>query len=141
MVFSVCFGVNAIAIGVASALSVKFRRPEDAVATSCAGMLVMSIVIAAVLMLGGSFWAYEISLFILMFTMGLTFTASTTLALNSERERAGAASAMLGAVCFLSGGIVSPLVGVGDMLCATGIIFVAGAVLSSIFAYRARNTV
>lgn len=141
LVFSVCFGVNAIAIGVASALSVKFRRPEDAVATSCAGMLVMSIVIAAVLMLGGSFWAYEISLFILMFTMGLTFTASTTLALNSERERAGAASAMLGAVCFLSGGIVSPLVGVGDMLCATGIIFVAGAVLSSIFAYRARNTV
>ena len=141
LVFSACFGVNAIAIGVASALSVKFRRPEDAVATSCAGMLVMSIVIAAVLMLGGSFWAYEISLFILMFTMGLTFTASTTLALNSERERAGAASAMLGAVCFLSGGIVSPLVGVGDMLCATGIIFVAGAVLSSIFAYRARNTV
>ena len=141
LVFSVCFGVNAIAIGVASALSVKFRRPEDAVATSCAGMLVMSIVIAAVFMLGGSFWAYEISLFILMFTMGLTFTASTTLALNSERERAGAASAMLGAVCFLSGGIVSPLVGVGDMLCATGIIFVAGAVLSSIFAYRARNTV
>lgn len=141
LVFSVCFGVNAIAIGVASVLSVKFRRPEDAVATSCAGMLVMSIVIAAVLMLGGSFWAYEISLFILMFTMGLTFTASTTLALNSERERAGAASAMLGAVCFLSGGIVSPLVGVGDMLCATGIIFVAGAVLSSIFAYRARNTV
>ena len=141
LVFSVCFGVNAIAIGVASALSVKFRRPEDAVATSCAGMLVMRIVIAAVLMLGGSFWAYEISLFILMFTMGLTFTASTTLALNSERERAGAAAAMLGAVCFLSGGIVSPLVGVGDMLCATGIIFVAGAVLSSIFAYRARNTV
>ena len=139
--FSLCFGVNALAIGVAAALSVKFRRPEDAVATSCAGMLVMSIVIAAVLMLGGSFWAYEISLFILMFTMGLTFTASTTLALNSERERAGAASAMLGAVCFLSGGIVSPLVGVGDMLCATGIIFVAGAVLSSIFAYRARNTV
>ena len=141
LVFSVCFGVNAIARGVASAWSVQFRRPEDAVATSCAGMLVMSIVIAAVLMLGGSFWAYEISLFILMFTMGLTFTASTTLALNSERERAGAASAMLGAVCFLSGGIVSPLVGVGDMLCATGIIFVAGAVLSSIFAYRARNTV
>ena len=140
LVFSICFGVNAIAIGVASALSVKFRRPEDAVAASCAGMLVMSVVIAAVLMLGGPFWAYEASLFLLMFTMGLTFTASTTLALNSERERAGAASAMLGAICFLAGGIVSPLVGMGDMLCSTGIIFVAGAVLSSIFAYRARCT-
>ena len=139
LVFSVCFGVNAIAIGVASALSVKFRRPEDAVATSCVGMLVMSVVIAAVLMLGGSFWAYEISLFVLMFMMGLTFTASTTLALNSERERAGAASAMLGAICFLAGGIVSPLVGVGNILYSTGIIFIVGAALSSLFAHKARR--
>ena len=139
LVFSVCFGVNAIAIGVASALSVKFRRPEDAVATCCVGMLVMSVVIAAVLMLGGSFWAYEISLFVLMFMMGLTFTASTTLALNSERERAGAASAMLGAICFLAGGIVSPLVGVGNILYSTGIIFIVGAALSSLFAHKARR--
>lgn len=139
LVFSVCFGVNAIAIGVASALSVKFRRPEDAVATSCVGMLVMSVVIAAVLMLGGSFWAYEISLFVLMFMMGLTFTASTSLALNSERERAGAASAMLGAICFLAGGIVSPLVGVGNILYSTGIIFIVGAALSSLFAHKARR--
>ena len=139
LVFSVCFGVNAIAIGVASALSVKFRRPEDAVATSCVGMLVMSVVIAAVLMLGGSFWAYEISLFVLMFMMGLTFTASTTLALNSERERAGAASAMLGAICFLAGGIVSPLVGVGNILYSTGIIFIVGAAMSSLFAHKARR--
>ena len=139
LVFSVCFGVNAIAIGVASALSVKFRRPEDAVATSCVGMLVMSVVIAAVLMLDGSFWAYEISLFVLMFMMGLTFTASTSLALNSERERAGAASAMLGAICFLAGGIVSPLVGVGNILYSTGIIFIVGAALSSLFAHKARR--
>ena len=139
LVFSVCFGINAIAIGVASALSVKFHRPEDAVATSCAGMIVMSVVIAAVLMLDGSFWAYEISLFVLMFMMGLTFTASTSLALNSERERAGAASAMLGAICFLAGGIVSPLVGVGNILYSTGIIFIVGAALSSLFAHKARR--
>ena len=128
-----------MAIGVASALSVKFRKPEDAVAASCVGMVVMSSVIAAVLMLGGSFWAYEISLFMLMFMMGLTFTASTTLALNSERDRAGAASALLGTVCFLAGGIVSPLVGVGNILHSTAVIFVAGAAMSSIFAIRARR--
>ena len=139
IIFSVCFGVNAMAIGVASALSVKFRKPEDAVAASCVGMVVMSSVIAAVLMLGGSFWAYEISLFMLMFMMGLTFTASTTLALNSERDRAGAASALLGTVCFLAGGIVSPLVGVGNILHSTAVIFVAGAAMSSIFAIRARR--
>ena len=74
-----------------------------------------------------------------MFMMGLTFTASTTLALNSERERAGAASAMLGAICFLAGGIVSPLVGVGNILYSTGIIFIVGAALSSLFAHKARR--
>ncbi len=140
LVFSVCFGVNAVAIGVASALSVKFRRPEGAVAASCVGMLVMSIAIATVLMLDGSFWAYEICLFILMFMMGLTFTASTTLALNSERERAGAASALLGAICFLAGGVVSPLVGIGNILYSTGIIFITGAVLSSVFAKMAAKS-
>lgn len=140
LIFSICFAINALAIGVAAALSVKFRKPEDAVATSCAGMLLTSVVIACVLFTGASFWAYEISLFLLMFMMGLTFTASTTLALNSERDHAGTASAMLGAICFLAGGIVSPLVGIGNIMITTAIIFVAGAILSSIFAFLARRT-
>lgn len=139
LTFSICFAVNALALGVAAALSVKFRKPENAVATSCIGMLVTSIVIACVLFANGSFWAYEISLFLLMFMMGLTFTASTTLALNSERDHAGTASAMLGATCFLAGGIVSPLVGIGNIMITTAIIFVAGAVFSSIFAVLARR--
>ena len=80
-----------------------------------------------------------VPVFMLMFMMGLTFTASTTLALNSERDRAGAASALLGTVCFLAGGIVSPLVGVGNILHSTAVIFVAGAAMSSIFAIRARR--
>lgn len=137
LVFSICFGVNALAIGVASALSVKFRKPEDAVSVSCMGMLAMSAIIATVLILDGPFWAYEASLFMLMFAMGLTFTASTTLALNSEREHAGTASAMLGAICFLAGGIVSPLVGIGNILYSTGIIFLTGAIASTIFAHLA----
>ena len=139
LTFSICFAVNAIAIGVAAALSVKFRKPEDAVATSCTGMLLTSIAIACVLFADGSFWAYEISLFLLMFMMGLTFTASTTLALNSERDHAGTASAMLGAICFLAGGIVSPLVGIGNIMTTTAVIFVAGAILSTIFAVLARR--
>ena len=56
--------------------------------------------------------------------MGLTFTSSTTLAMDCERRYAGAASALLGALCFASGGIVSPLVGLGDILISTGVTFV-----------------
>lgn len=82
--FSVIFGINAIAIGLASALSVKFKHPENCVAVSCIGMLIASIAEGIILYLGASFWYYEIALFILLFMMGFTFTASTTIALNSE---------------------------------------------------------
>ena len=41
-----------------------------------------------------------------------------------------AASALLGAVCFSFGGVVSPLVGIGDTLLSTGAVFVACALCS-----------
>ena len=42
--FSLCFGLNAVVIGVAAALSVKFRRSESCTLTGCCGMAVVSIV-------------------------------------------------------------------------------------------------
>ena len=69
-------------------------------------------------------------MFALLFAMGLTFTTSTALAMESARENAGTASALLGAVCFAFGGIVSPLVGIGDILLSTGTVFVVCAVCS-----------
>ena len=75
----------------------------------------------AALALGCSFWIYELLLLTVLFMMGMTFTA---LAMECERDNAGTASALLGAVCFSFGGIVSPLVGIGNILVSTGVIFV-----------------
>ena len=128
--FSICFAVNAVAIGVAAALSVKFRRTENGTLTGCIGMLVFAVLQMAALYSGCGFWTYELLMFALLFMMGLTFTSSTTLAMDCERRYAGAASALLGALCFASGGIVSPLVGLGDILISTGVTFVICAVCS-----------
>ena len=128
--FSICFAVNAVAIGVAAAISVKFRRTENGTLTGCIGMLVFAILQMAALYSGCGFWTYELLMFALLFMMGLTFTASTTLAMDCERRYAGAASALLSALCFASGGIVSPLVGLGDILLSTGVTFVVCAVCS-----------
>lgn len=128
--FSICFAVNAVAIGVAAALSVKFRRTENGTLTGCIGMLVLAVLKMAALYSGCDFWTYELLMFALLFMMGLTFTASTTLAMDCERRYAGAAFALLGALCFASGGIVSPLVGLGDILISTGVTFVICAVCS-----------
>ena len=52
------------------------------------------------------------------------------LAMGAAREYAGTASAMLGAICFSFGGIVSPLVGIGDTLLSTGAVFIVCALCS-----------
>ena len=56
---------------------------------------------------------------------GITFTASNTLAMECERENAGMASALLGTAGFAVGGIMSPLVGLGNILFSTGMLFLA----------------
>ena len=142
LAFSICFAVNAIAIGIAAAISIKFRRPENGTLTGCIGMLLLSLLVMVALYNRCDFWTYEILMFALLFMMGLTFTASTTLAMDSERQYAGAASALLGALCFASGGIVSPLVGLGDTLISTGVAFVicgVGSLLCVLWAVK-RNT-
>lgn len=130
LTFSFCFAVNAVTIGVGTALSVKFRRPESCTLAGCTGMVAVAVCECAALISGCSFWLYELLLMALLFMMGLTFTSTTALAMECQRENAGTASALLGAVCFAFGGIVSPLVGIGDILASSGIIFVVSSVCS-----------
>lgn len=130
LAFSLCFAVNAVAIGSAAALSVKFRRPVSSTLVGCIGMLLAALGECVALMTGCSFWMYELFLLALLFMMGLTFTSTTALAMECQRHNAGTASALLGAVGFAFGGIVSPLVGIGDILASTGIIFVISAFCS-----------
>ena len=87
MMFSICFGINAVAIVVAAAASVRFRTPGRALRCGSIGMV--------------------------------------------------AASALLGTLGFAAGGIVSPLVGLGDIMSTTGIIFAAGSVCSYVCTRRA----
>ena len=82
------------------------------------------------------FAVYEAVLFVLLFSMGLTFTASTTLAMDSERQNSGT---LFGAAGFAFGGIVSLLVGLGDTLSTTGLIFFVCSVCSLCFSVLAMN--
>lgn len=124
LMFSICFAVNAISIGVAAALSVRFHRAMSSTLSGCVAMLVLAVGQCVALMGGCSFWVYEALMFALLFGMGLTFTSSTALAMECQRENAGTASALLGAMGFAFGGLVSPLVGLGDIMHTTGLVFV-----------------
>ncbi len=130
MQFSICFGINAIAIVVAAAWSARFPHPEQALHYGSIGMLVASAGLFIALASDCSFWIYEVLLICLLGMIGLTFTASNALALECERDNAGTASALLGALGFAAGGIVSPLVGLGNILLPTGAIFLTGSLCS-----------
>jgi DHA1 family bicyclomycin/chloramphenicol resistance-like MFS transporter len=88
---------------------------------------------------GASIILYEALILILLFMIGITFTITAALAMNCAKKYAGTASSVLGAAGFLFGSIVSPLVGLGNILVSTGIVFVFCAIGSMIFALLARH--
>lgn len=128
LAFSICFGVNAVAIMLSATSAVKFDHPEQALYRGNIGMVIVSFFLCMALCADCNFWVYELLLLGLLSMLGLTFTASNTLAMDSERANAGTASALLGALGFAFGGIVSPLVGIGNIMVSTGIMFFAGSV-------------
>lgn len=141
--FSLFFGINALAIGVAAGLSVKFRNPEQAMFAGSVGMTLLSAIECVALGLDCSFVVYESLLFLLLFSFGLTSAASTALAMDCERANSGTASALFGASGFAFGGIVSPLVGFGNILSTTGWLFLICSLCSlgfSILALRETHT-
>ena len=127
LTFSICFGINALVIVLSSASAVRFSHPENALYSGSRGMFFVAVFLFLALILDCSFWIYEIFLVGLLFMLGLTFTASNTLALDCERDNSGTASALLGALGFAFGGLVSPIVGLGNMLVSTGFVFLVGS--------------
>ena len=105
----------------------------------CAGMFIGSVLVWGALLGGANIWLFEGLLFALLFMMGLSLTAATTLAMDSVRQQAGTGSALLGACGFLFGSIVSPLVGMGNMLFTTGLVLVLCAIGSGVCALWVRQ--
>lgn len=139
--FSLCFGANAVSMVLATMATMRFSSMEHALLTGSRGMLLFGGLLCCLLCSGCGFWIYEGLLFCLLAMTGMTFTASSTLAMDSERHNAGIASALLGAIGFVVGGVVSPLVGLGDMLPATGLLFITGSACAYACARQALRTV
>ena len=127
---SIVFGVNAIALGVTAALAPKFGSMEKVISFSDTGMFVLSVILAIALFLRLDFWIYETLVFMIYIFIGALCTATTTVAMDSERKNAGIASAFFGAVGYIAGGIISPFVGIGDIHITASILFVLVSALA-----------
>ncbi len=138
LVFAVIFGINALGIGIGSALSLKFRQMSNAALFGASGITVVSVLQIACHYLSGSFVPFELLTFVMLVCVGFIFTAATTLAMDEGRQYVGAASAIFGAMGFLAGGIVSPLVGIGDIMLTTMVITAICSVCALGFAVMSR---
>ena len=135
LMFGILFGINSMAIGSGSILSLKFKQITNAIHVGCAGMFGCSVLQLCNYNLGFGFWGYEILVFIMLFSVGMVFTSSTTLAMTEGKSKIGWASAIVGAAGFLFGGIVTPLVGLGTIQISTYLVMTVCSLIAMALSY------
>lgn len=115
--FSIIFAVNAIGLALMGQLNGRLvsrhsltRLLTVALAVNAAGALA---VLAGGLLGSRSLATLLIPLFCVVASQGFILPNGTTLAMQSYPEAAGAAAALVGAIQYVMGAIVAPLVGLG----------------------------
>lgn len=137
LLYGVCFGLNSLAIMAGSLFAGRIGDPARALNVGEWGAFIAVIASAACIAAQLPFLLIELSIWAMLFFMGIIFTMATTLALDLERNNAGSASALIGFFSFLAGGIAAPITGMGNMLYFTaGILAVFGLLLLGAGYYR-----
>nr|WP_314955544.1 multidrug effflux MFS transporter [uncultured Aggregatibacter sp.] len=131
--FSLCFGANGAALVIGSNIGGKLPN-RTALSLGVLGFFVAALYTIALLLIQPYWFFVEIGFFSMLLMMGLTFPAISSLAMESERQYAGSASALLGFSPFFLGGVVSPLVGMGNIFYSTAVvIFICGLLAVGIY--------
>ncbi|MBE2984682.1 multidrug effflux MFS transporter [Campylobacter sp. RM9344] len=119
--YALCFGANGFALSVGAGISSKLKERRS-LYVGVIGLFVSCVYLSVVFGLRLDVWFVVSCFFVQMFFTGFLLPISSALAMNCGREYAGSASAMLGFCPFFLGGIVSPLVGLGDIFVSTTIV-------------------
>nr|WP_286275986.1 multidrug effflux MFS transporter [Mycolicibacterium sp. TUM20985] len=142
--YGIAFGVNALGLAAMSAVSAKLTATRSIRALTGTGLavcLLATVCIVAVVVSGGPTWLLVAPLWVAVSSLGLVFGNATALALSGVARAAGAASAVLGALQFGLGALVSPLVGMGGEHTAAplaAVMFAAIVIACGSFAWAAR---
>ena len=131
LMYSLCFGLNGFAIVLGSKSAGNFKE-KNSIKLGISVMLAVSIYLAIVLTLTLPFLFIEAGFFLLLLGLGFILPAGSAIAMSLERERAGSASAFFGFVPFFLGGVVSPLVGIGNIFHSSAIAIMICSAISFI---------
>lgn len=140
LAFSLCFGANGAALAIGSTVGSKFSN-ATALRFGVLGFSIAAFYTVVMLVIQPDWFWVELGFFAMLFVTGLPLPAISALAMESERQYAGAASAVLGCTPFLLGGIVSPLVGVGDIFIASAVVIITCSIIAFAIYWRAKREV
>ena len=139
-IFSLCFGANGAALVIGANIGGKLPN-RKALAIGVLAFVVAALYTIAVLIIQPYWLFIEIGFFAMLLLMGITFPAISSLAMESERQYAGSASALLGFAPFFLGGVVSPLVGIGNIFYSTALVILACSVLALAIYWAIRHKI
>lgn len=132
-VYGLVIGFNALFVVAGSMLALKFHPLKKAAMTGAALLAVGIIAQAIALWHMHSLLLFEACMDLSLLGLGLIFSTTNTLAMNEGRQHAGEASAVLGVSGYAVGAVVSPLVGMGNILHSTAIVFLVLAASVGVF--------
>ena len=125
--YSLCFGTNALAIGIGSICAARFKQTTKSLKCGAINITVATLLLGLCLTLHAPLLPVMIFYIYTLFSFGLTQPGLTATAMDTERHNAGAASAIFGASAFLAGAIVSPIVTIGQIPVTSSIVMLCGA--------------
>ena len=136
--YGLVIGFNALFVAAGSMIALRFHPLKKAAFIGSiilgAGILGQAVALYTI----NSIWVFEGFMIVILFALGLIFSTTNTLAMNEGRSQAGEASSVLGISGYVFGAIVSPLVGIGDVLHSTAIVFVCLTVLVIIWSFGSK---
>lgn len=136
--YGLCFGLNGAALVAGAALARKMRV-QRALRYGIGGFAAAAVLVTLFLIAHAPLWLLETGLFLLLFCMGGVNPGLSALAMSTERQYAGSASAFLGFFGFTLGGAVSPLVGIGNIFYATATAITVCALLAATLYWQMRD--
>jgi DHA1 family bicyclomycin/chloramphenicol resistance-like MFS transporter len=137
IVYSLCFGINALAIGIGCALAAKVKNEYAWLRRGGVLFVGAAALVAVALIARVPVYLLEPTYILLMFMFGTLQPTITAIVLDSERDNAGTASAALGASGFLFGSIASPLTGIGDVSTTSALLIFVTALTTAVLLHLA----
>ncbi|WP_409343900.1 multidrug effflux MFS transporter [Paenibacillus sp. MBLB4367] len=138
-IFSVIFAVNGLGIIIAGQITGRLAGKVGETKLLVAGLVIAAAggaSLLAVITADAGLYAILPPLFLVVSSVGIVSTAGFSLAMQNNGSAAGSASALLGLLSFVMGGLVAPLVGLGggDSPLPMGIV-IAAADIGAVVCY------